>query len=88
MFFIFNNKIPPCSPTGLDCVERITVGKDECLEHCEGTILDVAMEGLTKDGLDEETHKQIVAEYENYKYPNSSYLPYPEALRCRKVIFI
>ena len=58
-----------CSSEDLVCVESLTAGEggetEECLERCEGTILDVTKLGSARD---ERVLASFVTDYERYKH--------------------
>ena len=68
----------PCTPSQLDCVESVTVGREECLERCQGIILEA--ETLPTSLRDDDGLAQFLADYENYKNPNFSKFDYPDAI--------
>ena len=60
-----------CSPSQLDCVEGVRLGRDECLENCQGTLVNV--ERLSSSVRDDEGYNQFRADYEQYQDPISAY---------------
>ena len=58
-----------CSSEDLDCVERLAAGErrshGDCLERCEGTIVDVTKLGTVKE---EGVLARFITEYEQYKH--------------------
>ena len=66
----FQTKI--CSAEQLDCVRNVKIDPDICPEKCEGTIADVSRD--SEDSVNEEKIKEIIAEYQQYKYPVPIYL--------------
>ena len=55
-----------CSSEDLVCVENLPeVENEECLEGCEGTIVDVTKLGSVKD---ETVMASFIREYEQYKH--------------------
>ena len=68
-----------CSPLELDSVAGVTVGGgEECLERCEGPIVDVERLPSTKN---EEGLAGLLALYENIKYPHHKNIRYPTAMK-------
>ena len=69
-----------CSPTELDSVGGLTVGgeEEECLERCEGSIVDVERQPSIKN---EEGLAGLLALYENIKYPHHNNISYPTAMK-------
>ena len=67
-----------CSPTELDCVAQIEVAAEDCLEHCEGLVVDV---GKLHSGLNQEELAEIISDYEKFKYPFFSNLTYPITMK-------
>ena len=70
-----------CSPPELDGVGGVTVGGEECLERCQGPIIDVERLTSLKN---EEALAGLVAQYENIKYPHHSNISYPFAMKGRE----
>ena len=62
------------------------VGEADCLEQCEGTVVDVQR----LDGVrDEEGMAKFIRDYERYKYPDWDNLTYPEGMKSKKLfVFI
>ena len=55
-----------CSSEDLACVERFSPeDTEDCLERCEGTIVDVTKLGTVKE---EEVLARFITEYEQYKH--------------------
>ena len=58
-----------CGSEDLDCVERLSGWErgdtGECLERCEGTIVDVTKLGTVKE---EGVLARFITEYEQYKH--------------------
>ena len=71
-------QLPLCSPSELDCVEGED-GGEECLQLCEGTIVDV--ERITSSVKNEKSIARLIEDYENYKDPDSSNISYPDAMK-------
>ena len=69
-----------CSPTELDCVKslKVKVSKDECYEHCEGSILNVEKLSGVKNLGD---LALLIYRYENYKNPESSNITFPYGMK-------
>ena len=58
------------------------VGEADCLEQCEGTVVDVQR----LDGVrDEEGMAKFIRDYERYKYPDWDNLTYPEGMKSKKL---
>ena len=70
-----------CSPPELDSVAGVTVGSEECLERCQGPIVDVERLPSLKN---EEALAGLLAEYENIKYPHHNNITYPFAMKGRE----
>ena len=65
-------QIRTCSSEDLDCVETLpTVDTEDCLERCEGTIMDVTKLGTVKK---ETVMARFNREYELYKHQQSDNL--------------
>ena len=63
-----------CGPKDLDCVESVqTVGGD-CIERCDGLIVDANNQNKLKDNTKLD---KLLTEYEDYKFPNKSSVPIP-----------
>ena len=62
------------------------VGEADCLEQCEGTVMDV----LKVDGeRDLEGMAKFIEDYERYKYPDWDNITYPEGMKSKKLfVFI
>ena len=65
-----------CSTTELDCIADLGIAADDCLENCEGIIVDVSRLHSEKEELDE-----IISDYEEFKYPHSANLTYPKRMK-------
>ena len=78
------SKVPVCSSEDLDCVESVEIDSKECIERCDGIIVDAINQNKPKDNSKIE---QLLKEYENYKFPNKTYVPFPFSLNG-KIIFI
>ena len=65
----YNLQVPLCSPKDLDCVNKIKVRNEECLERCEGTIMDVER---VDSELDTEGLAQLMKDYDQY-YKNKDF---------------
>ena len=78
-------QIPLCSPSQLDCVEKVTVGKEECLEKCQGTIMH--LEKLPNSVRDEDGLATFIREYEEYKDPHNANWDYPDAMKGAISVF-
>ena len=75
-YLIIQTKI--CSSAELDCVAQIDVAAEDCLEHCEGLVVDV---GKLPSGLNQEALAEIISDYEKFKYPFFSDLTYPVSMK-------
>ena len=69
-------KTKTCSTTEMDCVAGLEVATDDCLENCEGIIVDVGRLQSEKEGLAE-----MISDYEKFKYPHSANLTYPNSMK-------
>ena len=63
-----------CSSKQLDCVARLVLDTEDCLELCEGTIADVVRLNMDQNENGLET---ILQDYETHKFPGSFNLTYP-----------
>ena len=77
----YGEAVPICSAAALDCVRRVALSKDSCLERCHGTVL--GYQRLDSSPRDEEGLAKLIAEYENYKNPDNLRLKYPDAMKGR-----
>ena len=65
-------QIRTCSPEDLDCVETLpAVDTEDCLERCEGTIMDVTKMGSVRE---ETLMASFTKEYQLYKHQQSDNL--------------
>ena len=71
---IFQTQI--CSAKQLDCVNQLEVETGDCLEHCEGTIVDYYR---LNNPLNNESYgmQRIWKDYKYYKQPAFESIPYP-----------
>ena len=76
-FMFVSHQTRICSPAELDCVREIKVGGDECLELCQGTVLDVDRISST---LNKEALAEMIAQYERFKYPQYDNIMFPPAM--------
>ena len=83
-FTMFCSKVPVCSSDDLDCVESVEIDGQECIERCDGIIVDAINQNKPKDNSKIE---QLLTEYENYKYPNKTDVPFPFSLRGN-IVFV
>ena len=67
-----------CSPLELDNIAGITGGAGECLERCQGPIVDVERLPSLKN---EEALAGLLSQYENIKYPHHNNITYPFAMK-------
>ena len=67
-----------CSPLELDSIAGLTVGGEECLERCQGPIVDVERLPSLKN---EEALAGLLSQYENIKYPHHNNITYPFAMK-------
>ena len=63
-----------CSSKDLDCVESIKVQNKDCIERCDGLIVDAINQNKPRDNS---KIGNLLSEYENYKFPNQSDVPFP-----------
>ena len=63
-----------CSPPELEGAAGVTVGGEECLERCEGPIVDVERLPSTKN---QEGLAGLLSLYEDIKYPHHQNINYP-----------
>ena len=72
-----SHQMRTCSSEDLDCVESLSAGErgvedtEDCLERCEGTIVDVTKLGTARE---ETVMDNFVREYQRYKHPLSDNL--------------
>ena len=69
-------KTKTCSSTELDCIADLEIATDDCLENCEGIIVDVGRLQSEKEDLAE-----MISDYEKFKYPHSANLTYPSTMK-------
>ena len=67
-----------CSPSSLDCVERVNVPDGECLENCQGSIMGVERLASIRN---EEGLARYISDYEKYKDPQSANLTFPIGMK-------
>ena len=70
---MFCSKVPVCSSDDLDCVESVKIDDKECIEKCDGIIVDAINQNKQKDFSN---IQELLMEYENYKFRNKSYVPF------------
>ena len=70
-----------CSPLELENITGITGGAGECLERCQGPIVDVERLPSLKN---EEALAGLLSQYENIKYPDHNNITYPFAMKGGK----
>ena len=58
-------------------MESIQTAGTDCLERCDGLIVDAFDQNKAKDNSKIEN---LLADYENYKFPNKSAVPFPYSL--------
>ena len=58
----------------MDCVADQDIDGDDCLENCEGTIVD---DVKLSSSLNGEELAEIISDYEKFKYPYFANLTYP-----------
>ena len=78
-------KTSPCSASQLDCVEKVVVAKEECLENCRGNIMH--LERLSNSVRDRAGLKTFIEEYEKFKDPHNINQYYPDAMKGTNTIF-
>ena len=81
---MFCSKVAVCSSEDLDCVESVKIDSKECIEKCDGIIVDAINQNKPKDNS---KIKQLLNEYENYKFPNKTDVPFPFSLNG-KIVFV
>ena len=72
MFGPFQTEI--CRAEQLDCVRNIKIDPDICPEKCDGTIVDISK--YYSDPINQETLREILDDYQHYKYPESIKINY------------
>ena len=67
-----------CSSTELDCINNVVVPEGECLEQCDGSIVEVQRLSTVKneDGL-----ATFLSHYEKYKNPEKTNLTFPNRMK-------
>ena len=60
-------------------MDKVQDWQADCVERCEGSIMDV--ERLSDSVKNEAGLGPLIAAYESYKYPESSNLTYPDAMK-------
>jgi len=78
MMSYYGQQTRVCSPTELDCVDGLELDTSDCLEKCEGNILDVVKLSTVKSQAELE---QFLSQYENFKNPDSDQLEYPNVMK-------
>ena len=66
MPFEHNSKVAVCSSEDLDCVESIQIDSNDCIERCDGIIVDAINQNKPKDLS---KIGELLKDYENYKFP-------------------
>ena len=74
---LFCSQVAVCSSEDLECVESVKINRKECIERCDGIIVDAINQNKQKDNSKIE---QLLVEYENYKFPNKNDVPFPFSL--------
>ena len=74
---MFYSQVAVCSSEDLDCVESVKIDNKDCIERCDGIIVDAINQNRPKDNSKIE---QLLVEYENYKFPNKNDVPFPFSL--------
>ena len=59
-------------------MEKIGVPEEECLEKCEGFIMEAEK---TETIREEEVLAEFLTDYENYKFPDGSNISFPHSMR-------
>ena len=62
------------------------MGKEECLEKCQGTIMH--LEKLPNSVRDEQGLATFIREYEKYKDPNNINQEYPDTMKGHTSVFL
>ena len=81
---MFYSQVAVCSSEHLDCVESVKIDNKECIERCDGIIVDAINQNRPKDNSKIE---QLLADYENYKFPNKTDVPFPYKLSGKIAFF-
>ena len=81
---MFCSKVPVCSSEDLDCVESVEIDGQECIERCEGIIVDAINQYKP---MDKSQIEKLLIEYESYKFPNETDVPFPLSLKGKFVFF-
>ena len=72
-----SSKVSVCSSEDLDCVESIQIDSNDCIERCDGIIVDAINQNKPKDNS---KIQELLMEYENHKFPNNTDVPFPFSL--------
>ena len=67
-----------CNSTQLDCVANLEVEPGECVEQCEGSIMEVER---ILDDRNEGDLREYLFHYEKFKNPDKSSLIYPKRMK-------
>ena len=59
-------------------MEKVGVSEEECLEKCEGVIMEAEKTGTIQE---EDVPAEFLVDYENYKFPDGSNLSFPKSMR-------
>ena len=62
----------------MDCVANQNLDTDNCLEHCDGMIVD---DVKLSSSLNEKELAEIISDYEKFKYPYFANLTYPDEMK-------
>ena len=73
-------KVAVCSSEDLDCVESIQIDSNDCIERCDGIIVDAYKQNKQKDYS---KIQNLLKDYENYKFPNNTDVPFPSSLESK-----
>ena len=79
-FNLFLSKVAVCSSEDLDCVESIKIDSNDCIERCDGIIVDAYKQNKQKDYS---KIQNLLKDYENYKFPNNTDVPFPSSLKSK-----
>ena len=57
---------------------EVSVPEEECLERCEGTIMEAARTEIIRE---EDVLAEFLTDYENYKFPHGPNLTLPQSMK-------
>ena len=69
-----------CTPTGIECYQRMSIDTKHCLTSCNGLYADVTKNSNFKSLENIEKLESFMANYESYKRGFSKDIEYPDML--------